>query len=297
MDVSQHGIFEQGAMFHHYLEFKCPDKGNRTALKAALRSWRSTPLADGSTVVLAFGRRLWSEINPSGGPDGLRDFTSIVGTNNITAPASQRDLWVWIQGQAIDRNLDCALQLCQQLQGIAELDLEVQGFSYHENRDLIGFVDGTANPKTPPERRDAALVTGTHGGSFVLTQKWVHNLTAFTSLAIHQQEAVVGRTKVDDVELEGDAMPDDSHVSRTDASENGIALKLWRRSAPFGNAREHGLYFVAFACDIRRFDVQLQRMYGVSGDGLHDQLIHYSTAVTGAYWYAPGVIELTKALD
>ena len=109
-----------------------------------------------------------------------------------------------------------------------------------------------------------------------------------------EQEGIVGRTKVDDIELEGAAMLDDSHVSRTDASEDGVALKVWRRSSPFGSVSEHGLYYVAFACDIHRFDVQLRRMYDLVGDGLHDRLIEFSEAVSGAYWYAPGAAELQK---
>ncbi len=103
---------------------------------------------------------------------------------------------------------------------------------------------------------------------------------------------MVGRTKVEDVELEGEAMPPDSHVSRTDSEEDGVALKIYRRSAPYGTVSEHGLYFVAFACDPHRFDVQLRRMYGLTGDGLSDRLIEYSRAVTSAYWFAPGSDDL-----
>jgi putative iron-dependent peroxidase len=107
---------------------------------------------------------------------------------------------------------------------------------------------------------------------------------------------VIGRTKADSVELQGDAMPADSHVSRTDAKVDGVAMKIFRRSFPYGTVTRHGLYFLAFACDVERFDVQLRRMYGVSGDGLQDRLTGFSRAVTGAYWFAPAKEDLDAAL-
>jgi len=297
MSGHQSGIFEQSGPHHHYLEFSVPEDVDVVALKSALRACRAENLAHGQTLVMAFGRKLWSKVATESEPSGFRNFTAINGVDGHTAPATQRDIWIWIQGPGPDTNLDCAMKIGNILGPISRLDLEVQGFSYHENRDLIGFVDGTANPKTPADQTQAALAPGARGGSFLLTQKWVHDLDAFNRLSIPEQEAVVGRTKEDDIELEGDDMPADSHVSRTDASEDGVALKLWRRSSPFGNVTENGLYFVAFACDIRRFDVQLQRMYGTAGDGLHDQLIHYSKAVSGAYWYAPGTAALSAVIS
>ena len=89
-------------------------------------------------------------------------------------------------------------------------------------------------------------------------------------------------------------MPPDSHVSRTDVKVDGVAMKILRHSSPYGSAAEHGLYFVAFACEQRRFQIQLDRMFGVSGDGLHDQLVEYSHAVTGSYWFAPSAEELER---
>jgi porphyrinogen peroxidase len=297
MSASQVGIFEQGGPHHHYLEFSLNIGTETGSLKRALGHCRSVTLADNQTLVFAFGKNLWSKLTDGNAPDGLQDFTTISGIDGHVAPATQGDIWVWVQGPTPDVNLDVTREINNTLSANATLEQEVQGFAYHGNRDLIGFVDGTANPKTPDDQAKAALVTDTDGGSFLLTQKWVHDLNAFNALGVHEQEAVVGRTKEDDIELEGDAMPDDSHVSRTDASEDGVALKLWRRSSPYGNVSENGLYFVAFACDIRRFEVQLQRMYGTSDDGLHDQIIHYSRAVSGAYWYVPGVTELTEILS
>ena len=105
---------------------------------------------------------------------------------------------------------------------------------------------------------DAALVPDgetSAGGAFVVTQKWVHDLPKFEALPVGDQERVTGRTKPDSIELEGDAMPPDSDVSRTDVKLHGTALKIFRRSAPFGGAGEKALYFIAFSCDPMRFDV------------------------------------------
>jgi putative iron-dependent peroxidase len=134
------------------------------------------------------------------------------------------------------------------------------------------------------------------GGTFLLSQKWVHNLSDFNALSVGGQERVIGWTKPDSVELTGDAMPETSHVSRTDVKQDGVAFKIYRRSFPFGGASEHGLYFLAFSCDPIRFDVMLQRMYGVSGDNLSDKLINFSKAVTGSYWFAPTREDLEQAL-
>ncbi len=105
---------------------------------------------------------------------------------------------------------------------------------------------------------------------------------------------MIGRTKADSIELEGDAMPATSHVSRTDVKLNGVAQKIYRRSVPFGGVAEHGLYFLAFSCDLARFDVQLRRMFGVSDDGLRDRLTEFSRPVTGSYWFAPAADELAR---
>ncbi len=125
------------------------------------------------------------------------------------------------------------------------------------------------------------------GGSYVLSQKWIHGLTAFKQLSDHQQGLVVGRSKDENRKLAGDKMPEDSHISRTDLKIDGQAMKIYRRSDPFGNGTEHGLYFWAFACEVRRFQSHLECMLGLTEDGIHDRLIDFSKAATTFYWFAP----------
>ncbi len=290
----QPGLFTEGTAYSWFLEYTVDSNASLDRVRQALSG--VVEEQNGPHWVVAFGADLWRRLYPDGGPEKLRSFEPVGKPDGFFAPATQRDILVWLHGDRHDLNFDRARATHRHLSGVAELDLEVTGFAYHENRDLIGFVDGTANPKDDEAKKAAALLPDANGGSYVLTQKWVHDLDAFNDLAVPLQEAVVGRTKEDDIELEGDSMPPDSHVSRTDVSENGTAMKIYRRSAPFGTVGEHGLYFLAFACDLRRFQVQLERMYGVHGDGVHDRLVEFSKAVTGSYWYAPGVKELKEAL-
>ncbi len=291
MQEPQDGIFDESGEYHHYLEYATGSDSDTSEICSALAAFVRDDRSLAVKTVLAFGAEFWGKLSADA-PGGLCPFEPLGA-----APSTQRDIWIWLQGDRPDLNLDAAMKAHHHLGAVAELELELTGFSYHGNRDLIGFVDGTANPKDREAKEAAALIPGGNGGAFVLTQKWVHDLDAFNALELAEQEAVVGRTKEDDVELEGDAMPATSHVSRTDVSEDGVGLKIYRRSSPYGTVTEKGLYFVAFACDIRRFDVQLRRMFGLTEDGLIDRITEFSTAVTGAYWYAPGQAELRKALD
>ena len=292
MTAPQEGIFVEGPPCNTFLEYDVPAGGEPARVRAAVAAGLGLARQEGQYLVVGFGDALWRRLAPGRAPEGLRPFAAIGDGGGQHAPATQRDIWYWLQGPRPDANFDLALGIDRALRGVAELKLETSGFKYHGDRDLIGFVDGTGNPKDREAKAEAALVPGAGGGAFVLTQQWVHDLPRFEALALGEQEAVVGRTKVEDIELEGAAMPPDSHVSRTDVSEHGVAMKIYRRSAPYGTVREHGLYFVAFACDLHRFDIQLRRMYGLAGDGLSDRLIDFSRAVTGAYWFAPSAADL-----
>lgn len=288
VSAAQSGIFAEGSAHHYYLEYRISEGAETVGLRDALATGLSLPRAQDQLLVTAFGEALWQRLAPGRTPFRLRPFETIGDPAGRHAPATQRDIWFWLQATAEDANFDLAFGIHQALAPHARPELEIDGFKYHGERDLIGFVDGTGNPKTREDREAAALIPDNSGGSFVLTQKWVHDLPKFNRLTVPEQEAVIGRTKVEDVELEGEAMPPDSHVSRTDAEEDGVALKIYRRSTPYGTVCKHGLYFVAFACDPDRFEVQLRRMYGLDGDGLSDRLIEYSRAATGSYWFAPG---------
>lgn len=299
MAKPQPGIYREGSLFHHVLEYQIDESFDPQAIRTVIAD--AIPQAVDQSEprvasVVAFGSSLWQRLAPELLPEGLLEFTEIKGWGDTACPATQGDLLVWLHGQGHDDVFDAARSLHATVGTIAKLHLDQPGFTYRDSRDLTGFIDGTANPKGPAAH-DAALVpagqAGT-GGAFVLSQRWVHDLPAFNRLSVADQEQVIGRTKADSVELQGDAMPETSHVSRTDVSLHGVPQNIYRRSFPYGAAAEHGLYFLAFACRVDRFAIQLDRMFGVSADDIHDRLTEFSRPVTGSYWFAPSCEALTE---
>ncbi len=288
----QSAIFHDGHTHFYYLEFSLPEASSWDSLREALRG-----IAKGGgdpEVVVAFGPRAMRALLPDHTPPNFADFQAIQGTDGLNAPATQRDLFIWIKGSRHDLCVERALEIGAKLEAVCAPALDLAGFTYRDSRDLIGFIDGSANPKGDAREAAAVIPEGPgEGGCYVLSQQWVHDMAKWRSVPDADQERIVGRTKPDSIELEGDAMPADSHVSRTDVKIDGEAMKIWRRSAPYGSVAEHGLYFLAFAKSPLRFQVQLDRMYGVSGDGLHDRICEFSRAVTGSYWFAPS----QEALD
>jgi putative iron-dependent peroxidase len=291
----QYGIFDEDDPFNHCLEYALKPDAKVDAVRAALAELAEPKCQE----VTAFGPAFWRQLNPQSMPDRFDDFKPLAGPQGHTAPSTQGDIMVWIHGPDTSDVFDAALAVHWALNPHCETVVDQSGFTYHDSRDLIGFVDGSANPIEEQARAAALIPDGQigAGGSFVLTQRWVHDLPKFASKTIKEQEGIVGRTKEESIELEGDAMPVNSHVSRTDVSVDGVAQKIYRRSFPYGNVREHGLFFLAFSCQQSRFEIQLERMYGLTEDGVSDRILEFSRAVTGAYWYAPSQEDLFESLQ
>jgi putative iron-dependent peroxidase len=294
MATPQPGIFAEGSAFHYFLEYSVTAESDPASICLAVKRLREQLGNMPTSCVIGFGDQLWRRVGPEPRPAQLIPAEEVKGWNDHDVPATQRDLWVWIHGSDFSENFDCMRSTQQHLSDVTNLELDLVGFTYRASQDLTGFIDGTANPKGDECQQVALIPEGDagDGGTYALTQKWVHNLAAFEGLSIPEQEKVIGRTKVENVELEGDAMPPDSHVARTDFSVDGVAQKIYRRSAPYGSATEQGLYFVAFALDPDRFRAHLDRMFGQSGDGVHDQLIEFSRPETNAVWFVPSLEDL-----
>lgn len=290
MATPQRGIFKDGQRYLHALEYTLSNSAAVDVLNAAILAIQDLDCE----AVFAFGPKFWQRLAPDHMPDGFMDFQPINGPRH-QAPATQHDMLVWLHGPSRDVVMDGVLAIDAILSTVATRMLDVPGFVYHDSRDLTGFIDGSANPKDLEAKHTAALVPDPHpgaGGAFVLSQKWVHDLNAFKALDTPAQERVFGRTKADSIELEGDAMPSDSHVSRTDLKIDGVGQKMYRRSFPYGGAGEHGLYFLAFSCAQSRFDNVLASMYGLAQDSPSDHLLDFSTPRTGSYWFAPSTDDL-----
>ena len=181
----------------------------------------------------------------------------------------------------------------QVLAPVAILVSEVAGWTYKENRDLTGFIDGTENPSlsVAPEVALIPPQSPGAGGSIVLLQKWMHDAPAFDALPIEEQEKIIGRTKDTSVELDEEVRGSQSHVSRTVVEEHGAELHIFRRNTPFGTATAHGTMFIGFSRDQHRLARMLTRMAGAE-DGIRDALTRYTTVVSGAYYFVPSVESL-----
>lgn len=244
---------------------------------------------------LSFGSELWQRLSGSK-PAQLRPFADLKGTT-LQAPATGGDLLLHLHSARADLNYLVARQLADQLRPWIRHAEETHSFRYLDARDLSGFIDGTENPQEHDERAAAALIGDEDsqftGGSYVIAQRYVHQLENFHTLPQAEQEGIIGRTRPDSVELGEDIMPATAHVARVVIEEEGEELEIVRHSLPYGSASgEHGLFFIAYSREQRIFELMLERMFGLSEDGLHDRLMEFTQAASSGYFYAPTLEQL-----
>ena len=171
---------------------------------------------------------------------------------------------------------------------------EVHGFRYYDNRDLLGFVDGTESP-TGQEADEAALIGDEDpvfaGGSYVIVQKYFHNLDAWNEIPTEAQEKIIGRTKVSDIELDDSIKPSSAHNALTVIEENGREIKILRDNMPFGRPGhgEFGTYFIGYSRAPRIIEQMLENMFIGRPPGNYDRILDFSTAVTGSLFFIPTV--------
>ncbi|MDR9826008.1 Dyp-type peroxidase [Vibrio sp. FNV 38] len=240
----------------------------------------------GANLVLSisFSHQFWTKLDHTM-PDELVAFKPL-GEGNVTAPASDVDVLIHCHSQRPDLHFYVLRKFISSVETSVDIVDETNGFRYLDSRDMTDFVDGTENPDGE-QRRDVAIIPEGEfaGGSYVMVQRFIHNLPAWNRLNISAQEKVVGRTKPDSIEL--DDVPAQSHVGRVDIKEEGKGLKIVRHSLPYGTVSgDHGLLFIAYCKTIHNFDAMLESMYGET-DGKTDQLLRFTHAVTGAYFFAP----------
>jgi putative iron-dependent peroxidase len=255
---------------------------------------------EGSPVcTVAFGAEFWDRMSKDGRPKKLRPFRTIEGTN-ADAVATGGDVFLHVHSARRDLAARVLLRLLAELDGAAQVVEEVQGFRHLDSRDLTGFLVGTGNPE-PAERPSVALVGDEdpefRDGSYVLAQRYEHNLRYWSRLSTEDQEGAIGRTRADGVELPDDSRPATSHVSRVVVEEDGEELAVVRHGSPYANAWAQGLYFVAYCETPDTFDKMLARMFGTSGDGLTDRLMDFTKAVSGALFFAPSRERLAELAE
>jgi putative iron-dependent peroxidase len=217
----------------------------------------------------------------------------MTGADGYVMPATQHDAVVWLSGGAHDTVFDVLRRTIVSLSAIAEVSEDTWGWPYQHDRDLTGFIDGTENPSLIDAVAEATIPGGQPGagGSILLLQKWRHDADAWESLTVADQEAAMGRTKPDSVELEDP--PADSHVARTDQEVFG---KIFRRNMPYGSVDDHGTMFVGFSSDQRRLTAMLESMAGVR-DGVRDAITRFARPLTGAYYVVPSTESLRRCVE
>ncbi|GAL33021.1 predicted dye-decolorizing peroxidase (DyP) YfeX-like subgroup [Vibrio maritimus] len=244
---------------------------------------QSQPGAD-LALSVAFSHAFWSKLDQTL-PAELKPFPEL-GEGEVFAPSTDVDVLIHCHSQRHDLHFYLLRKLMGQISENVTVVDETQGFRFMDARDMTDFVDGTENPKGE-QRAEVALVADGEfaGGSYVMVQRFEHNLPAWNRLNVAAQEKVIGRTKPDSIELED--VPAASHVGRVDIKEEGKGLKIVRHSLPYGTVSgPHGLLFIAYCNTVHNFDAMLESMYGAT-DGKTDQLLRFTKAVTGAYFFAP----------
>ena len=264
MSTAQVGIFALGDASHGFYEFnRAPGIDPQLLVRAVadLKPPRST--VGGVNMVLGFHPELWSTVAPADAPPNVRAFeVDLRGSDGYTMPATQADLFVWFSAASYDVIFDLATSVIEALAGLATLAREETGWSYRHSRDLTGFEDGTENPSLHVAPDIALIPDGKAGaaGSVLLFQKWEHNSSAWGSLPDAQQEAVIGRTKPESIELGEDTMPANSHVTRTKVHDkDGEEMNVFRAGKEISEAlgREPD------STDLRKrhpFDVEILRI-------------------------------------
>ncbi|EME0809066.1 Dyp-type peroxidase [Vibrio vulnificus] len=236
------------------------------------------------TLSIAFSKSFWQQLDMAM-PAELIDFP-VLGEGEIVAPSTDVDVLLHCHSQRHDLHFYLLRKLLSEVAEDVTVVDETYGYCYLDSRDMTMFVDGTENPKAEKRAEVALIPDGEFaGGSYVMVQRFEHNLPAWNRLNVSAQEKVIGRTKPDSIEL--DDVPAASHVGRVDIKEEGKGLKIVRHSLPYGSVTgAHGLLFIAYCHTLHNFKAMLESMYGVT-DGKTDQLLRFTKAVTGAYFFAP----------
>jgi putative iron-dependent peroxidase len=254
------------------------------------------------SCVVGIGSRAWDRLaGPGSRPAELHEFQEIQAGSRH-AVSTPGDILFHIRAARFDLCFELATHIWSRLgDAVSPVD-EVHGFRYFDDRDLIGFVDGTENPTG----QDAAKATiigpedpGFAGGSYVIVQKYLHDVAGWNSLPVEEQERIIGRTKLADIELADEVKPTSAHNALTTITENGEEIQIVRDNMPFGAVTrgDFGTYFIGYARSPRPIEQMLTNMFIGRPPGNYDRLLDFSTAVTGTLFFVPPVPLLENLAD
>ena len=270
-------------------------------LSALLRSVGFRDLEAKLSCVMGFGSDAWDRLFAPPRPAELHPFREIrAGSRH--AVATPGDLLFHIRARRMDLCFELATQIMARLGPAVSPADEVQGFQYFDDRDLLGFVDGTENP-TDQAAIDATVIgeedPAFAGGSYVIVQKYLHDMAAWNALSTEAQERIIGRRKLSDIELDDAVKPTHAHNALTVIEEAGKEIKIVRANMPFGSAGqgEFGTYFIGYARSPRTIEQMLTNMFIGRPPGNYDRLLDFSRAVTGNLFFLPSATFLENVGD
>ena len=286
-----------------------PGSDNRATLRsfcadlaALVRAVEFRDLEGGLSCVMGFGSDAWDRLFGPPRPAELHPFREIragsapcgLHARATCCSTSAPSAWIF----ASSWPLSCMARIGN---AVSPVD-EVHGFRYFDDRDLIGFVDGTENPRGAAiidavliGEEDAAFA----GGSYVIVQKYLHDLGAWNALSTEAQERIIGRTKLSDIELDDSVKPTSAHNALTTIVENGKEIKILRDNMPFGRPAhgEFGTYFIGYSRSPRTIEQMLENMFIGRPPGNYDRLLDFSRAVTGNLFFVPSATFLETTVD
>ncbi len=245
-------------------------------------------------LVVGIGSSAWDRLFSGPRPARLHEFVEFKGARHH-APSTPGDLLFHIRGGSLDVCFELGGRVLASMAGAVTVVDEVHGFRFFEQRDLLGFVDGTENPDGPDAV--AAVQIGDSdpdfaAASYVHVQRYTHDLAAWNALSVTEQELVIGRTKLEDIELDDAAKPANSHLAlNTLTDEDGNELKIVRANMPFGTLGngESGTYYIAYAADPDVTEQMLSNMFIGDPPGNTDRILDFSTAETGTMFFVPTI--------
>ena len=243
------------------------------------------------SCIMGIGDDAWDRLFGSPRPAELHKFREF-RSGPRHAVSTPGDLIFHIRAKRMDLCFELATQILARLAGAVTTVDEVHGFRFFDQRDLLGFVDGTENP-TRNAAAEAVFIRDEDpafaGGSYVIVQKYLHNLDAWNNVSTEDQEKIIGRTKVADIELDDSVKPTSAHNALTTIEENGREIKILRDNMPFGRAGkgEFGTYFIGYSRSPRTIEQMLENMFIGRPPGNYDRILDFSTAVTGNLFYVP----------
>jgi porphyrinogen peroxidase len=285
-----------------------PGADNRATLRsfcgelaALLRAVEFRDLGAGLSCVMGVGSDAWDRLFGPPRPAELHPFREI-RAGERHAVSTPGDLLFHIRAKRMDLCFEVASQIMTRIRDAVSPIDEVHGFRYFDERDLLGFVDGTENPRGE-EVIDAVLIgeediTFT-GGSYVITQKYLHDLDGWNALSTEAQERIIGRTKLSNIELDDSLKPTSAHNALTTIAEDGKEFKILRDNMPFGQAsrNEFGTYFIGYSRSPRVTEKMLENMFIGRPPGNYDRILDFSRAVTGNLFFVPSATFLQSVIE